>query len=199
MTSWWCSRRCADRCSRSPMRRCSNITRPSAVCIRFAKSRNRQPRVPRSIEVVHALELLRDLHRGRNRRPIADTIARLLTETRAHAGFAIWPTGEQALANVMRLMDMARRYESRTGATSFRGFVDELEERAERDEASEVPVVEEGTEGVRIMTVHRAKGLEFPVVVLADLTCKETREPSRHVNPARKLCAQRIAGYAPRD
>jgi ATP-dependent helicase/nuclease subunit A len=92
---------------------------------------------------------------------------------------------------------MARRYESRGGATSFRGFVDELEARAERDEASEVPVVEEGTEGVRIMTVHRAKGLEFPVVVLADLTCRETREPSRHVNPAKKLCAQRLAGYEP--
>jgi len=149
-------------------------------------------------QVGQALELLRDLHRGRNRRPIADTISRVLNETRAHAGFAIWPTGEQALANVMRLMDMARRYESRGGATSFRGFVDELEARAERDEASEVPVVE-GTEGVRIMTVHRAKGLEFPVVVLADLTCRETREPSRHVNPAKKLCAQRLAGYAPRE
>jgi ATP-dependent exoDNAse (exonuclease V) beta subunit len=148
-------------------------------------------------EVARALELLRDLQRGRNRRPIADTIARVLTETRAHAGFAIWPTGEQALANVMRLMDMARRYEARGGATSFRGFVDELEARAERDEASEVPVVEEGTEGVRIMTVHRAKGLEFPVVVLADLTCREIREPSRHANPAKKLCAQRLAGYAP--
>jgi ATP-dependent helicase/nuclease subunit A len=150
-------------------------------------------------EVGRALELLRDLHRGRNRRPIADTVSRILNETRAHAGFAIWPTGEQALANVMRLMDMARRYESRGGATSFRGFVDELEARAERDEASEVPLVEEGTEGVRIMTVHRAKGLEFPVVVLADLTCRETREPSRHANPAKKLCAQRLAGYAPRE
>jgi ATP-dependent exoDNAse (exonuclease V) beta subunit len=152
---------------------------------------------PEVKQVGQALELLRDLHRGRNRRPIADTISRVLNETRAHAGFAIWPTGEQALANVMRLMDMARRYEARGGATSFRGFVDELEERAERDEASEVPVVEEGTEGVRIMTVHRAKGLEFPVVVLADLTCRETRDPSRHVNPAKKLCAQRLAGYAP--
>jgi len=148
-------------------------------------------------QVGGALDLLRDLHRGRNRRPIADTIARVLTETRAHAGFAIWPTGEQALANVMRLMDMARRYEARGGATSFRGFVDELEARAERDEASEVPVVEEGTEGVRIMTVHRAKGLEFPVVILADLTCRETREPSRHANAMKKLCAQRLAGYAP--
>ncbi|HYA36083.1 MAG TPA: UvrD-helicase domain-containing protein [Candidatus Binataceae bacterium] len=145
-----------------------------------------------------ALGLLRDLHRGRNRRPIADTIARILAATRAHAGFAIWPTGEQALANVMRLMDMARRYEARGHATSFRGFVDELEERAERDEAGEVPVVEEGTAGVRIMTVHRAKGLEFPVVILADINCKATRErPSRFVDPTTRLSALELAGCAP--
>ena len=145
-----------------------------------------------------ALWLLRDLHRGRNRRPIADTITRILADTRAHAGFAIWPTGEQALANVMRLMDMARRYEARGRATSFRGFVDELERRAERDEAGEVPVVEEGTAGVRIMTVHRAKGLEFPVVILADINCKAARErPSRFVDPATRLCALELAGCAP--
>ncbi len=111
---------------------------------------------------------MRDLNRGRNRRPISDTIARLFAATRAHAGIAIWPTGEQALANLMRLMNMARRYEAGGGAASLRGFVDELEARAEREEAGDAPVVEEGTEGVRIMTVHRAKGLEFPVVLMAD-------------------------------
>jgi ATP-dependent helicase/nuclease subunit A len=100
----------------------------------------------------------------------------------------------------MRLMDQARRYEARSSATSFRGFVDELELRAERDEASETPLVEEGTEGVRIMTVHRAKGLEFPVVILADITCKETAaEPTRYVDPQNRLCALRVAGCAPRE
>jgi ATP-dependent exoDNAse (exonuclease V) beta subunit len=154
----------------------------------------------RLAEVGRALGVLRELHRGRNRRPIADTISRLLSETRAHAGIAIWPTGEQALANIMRLMDQARRYEARTGATSFRGFVDDLEARAERIEASEAPVVEEGTDGVRIMTVHRAKGLEFPVVILADMTCNETRaEPQRFIDPERNLCALRLGGSAPRE
>ncbi len=155
---------------------------------------------PHLAEVGGALQILRELHRGRNRRPIADTIARLMGATRAHAGIAIWPTGEQALANIMRLMDQARRYEARRGAISFRGFVDELEARAERVEASEAPVVEEGTEGVRIMTVHRAKGLEFPVVILADITCNETRgEPQRFIDPERRLCALRLGGCAPRD
>jgi ATP-dependent helicase/nuclease subunit A len=97
-------------------------------------------------------------------------------------------------------MDQARRYEARGGTTSFRAFVDELEARAERDEASETPIVEEGTEGVRIMTVHRAKGLEFPVVILADITCNETREnASRYIEPASKLAAMELAGCAPRE
>src|SRR5207244_10317628 len=77
-------------------------------------------------EVGTALGVLRDLHRGRNRRPIADTIGRLLDATRAHAALAIWPTGQQALANVTRLMDLARRAE-RSRITSFRAFVEWLD------------------------------------------------------------------------
>ncbi|MGH7914163.1 MAG: UvrD-helicase domain-containing protein, partial [Candidatus Binataceae bacterium] len=49
-------------------------------------------------EIATALTVLRELGRGRNRRPIAETIARLLAAVRAHAAIAIWPTGEQALA-----------------------------------------------------------------------------------------------------
>jgi ATP-dependent helicase/nuclease subunit A len=159
-----------------------------------------EPLPERLGEVAAARAILLELHRRRNYRPIAETISDALGRTRAHAGIAIWPTGDQALANIMRLMDQARRYEARSSATSFRGFVDELEERAERDQASETPLVEEGTEGVRIMTVHRAKGLEFPVVILADITCKETAsEPTRYVDPQSRLCALRVAGCAPRE
>ena len=145
-----------------------------------------------------ALALLGDLHRGRNRRPVADTIARLLDATRAHAGFALRPSGEQALANVLHIAELARTYEL-GGGISFRGFVERLQEEAERAQTAEAPILEEGSDGVRLMTVHRAKGLEFPVVVLADITCGLVGNVGRHVDPARDLCALRIGGWAPHE
>ena len=150
-------------------------------------------------QVSEGLAVLGRLHRGRNRRPVADTVAQLLEATRAHAGIAIWPTGEQALANVLRVLDHARRFEAR-GATSFRAFVRRLEEDAERGTVAEAPVVEEGTDGVRIMTVHKAKGLEFPVVILCDPTCPTTqREPSRYVDTRAGLWATPLANCTPQD
>jgi ATP-dependent helicase/nuclease subunit A len=147
--------------------------------------------------VADALAVLRRLHFGRNKRPIADTVAQFLDDTRAHAGVAIWPTGEQALANLLRVIDQARRFEA-VGATSFRGFVQWLDQQAERGNAAEAPVVEEGTDGVRIMTVYKAKGLEFPVVILIDPTCPNTfQEPSRYVDGAKGLWAMPLAGCTP--
>jgi ATP-dependent exoDNAse (exonuclease V) beta subunit len=143
-----------------------------------------------------ALAILRHLHVRRNRRPIADSIAELLEKTRAHAGIAIWPTGEQALANLLRLLDDARRFEA-AGATSFRAFVRHLEDEEDRGGGAEAPI-EEGTEGVRIMTVHKAKGLEFPVVILVDPSCSLTAtKPSRFLDPDKKLWATTLEGCTP--
>jgi ATP-dependent exoDNAse (exonuclease V) beta subunit len=149
-------------------------------------------------EVAEGLAILRELHRERNNRPIAETISSLLATTRAHAGFANWPTGEQALANLMRLTDMARKAEQ-SGLVSFRAFVDWLEDQAENGEAGDAPIMEEGVDGVRILTVHKAKGLEFPVVLLADITYKDGHDPTRWANQAEKLCAMKLAGCVPME
>jgi ATP-dependent exoDNAse (exonuclease V) beta subunit len=144
-----------------------------------------------------ALDLLADLHKERNRRPVAETVNLLLEATRAHAGFALRPAGHQVLANIYRICDLARNYEA-GGGISFRGFVDSLETQAGKAESAEAPVVEEGADGVRLMTVHSAKGLEFPVVILADVTANlAARDPERHVAPEKGLCAMRLLRCAP--
>jgi ATP-dependent exoDNAse (exonuclease V) beta subunit len=150
-------------------------------------------------EVADALVLLGGLHVERNRRPIAQTILMLLDAVRAHAGIAMWPTGEQALANCLRMVDLARRFEQR-GASSFRAFVERMEEDAEAGQAEDASIVEQGTEGVRMMTVHKAKGLEFPIVILADPTFPATRDfPSRHVDPSRRLWLEPLCGCTPAE
>jgi len=144
-----------------------------------------------------ALRLLAELHVRRNRRPVADTVTRLLQDTRAHVGFALRRAGEQVLANALHVAELARQYEL-SGGISFRGFVDELREAAESGEGAEAPILEDGSDGVRLMTVHKAKGLEFPVVILADLTCKLARaDAGRHLDPERGLCALRLGGWTP--
>lgn len=152
---------------------------------------------PLTKPVADALALLAELHRARNRRPIADTVSLFLERTRAHAGLAVAQSGEQVLANVLRLVDAARRFEA-AGATSFRSFVDKLTDDAERGDTGEAPIVEEGADGVRLMTVHRAKGLEFSVVILCDPTAPiAPSNPSRWVDPVRRLWVMPLAGCVP--
>jgi ATP-dependent helicase/nuclease subunit A len=79
------------------------------------------------------------------------------------------PGGTRRMANVRKLMRMAREYEADEGR-DLRGFIDAV---AERDviqaREGEAPLEAEALDAVRMMTVHRAKGLEFPVVCVADL------------------------------
>ena len=149
--------------------------------------------------IVQALEILKQLHRRRNYLPVAETIQELLNATRAHVGLVLRPAGEQALANVLHVSELARQYEA-AGGISFRGFVEELRVAAETAQAAEAPILEEGSDGVRIMTVHKAKGLEFPIVILADLTCKLSRaEAGRWIDQENGLCALKLGGWSPID
>ncbi|HYV16863.1 MAG TPA: UvrD-helicase domain-containing protein [Conexibacter sp.] len=81
--------------------------------------------------------------------------------------------GARRLANVRKLMRLAREHEARHGR-DLRGFVDLVTglsggDGQPEERESEAPVEGEALDAVRVMTIHRAKGLEFPVVCVADL------------------------------
>jgi ATP-dependent helicase/nuclease subunit A len=111
------------------------------------------------------------------------TLARLHEETRllpvgsavAHI-FAFLPInllaacafhGEQAVANLEKLRQQAERL-GREGLTTLKETIRQLERRVlEVKEEGESVLAEENLDAVRIMSVHKAKGLEFPIVVVA--------------------------------
>src|SRR4029077_15572522 len=127
------------------------------------------------------------------------TIPPPLSATRAHVAFVLRPAGEQALANVLHVAELARQYEM-SGGMSFRGFVEELRAEADGGQAAEAPILEEGSDGVRLMTVHKAKGLEFPVVILADITAKlNTDRADRLIDRDRNACYLRLGRWTPSE
>ncbi|PYZ95097.1 helicase-exonuclease AddAB subunit AddA [Salipaludibacillus keqinensis] len=89
------------------------------------------------------------------------------------------PGGKQRQANLRALYDRSRAYES----TSFRGlfrflrFVDRMEERG--DDLGTARALGEQEDVVRMMTIHKSKGLEFPVVFMAGMNKMFNRQDLR--------------------
>jgi len=77
--------------------------------------------------------------------------------------------GEQAVANLLKVKQTAASLSDRAHLT-LSGFVELMVQRLdEQPEEAESPLSEESSEAVQILTIHKAKGLEFPVVVLPGL------------------------------
>ena len=103
------------------------------------------------------------------RLPVEVLLERALATTGYDLAVLARAGGERRLANLRKLMRLARDYERAEGR-DLPGF---LAYAATRDVGAaregEAPLESEGLDAVRLMTIHRAKGLEFPVVCVADL------------------------------
>ena len=105
---------------------------------------------------------------------IDELIERALQRTGYDLAMLALPGGERRLANVRKLMRLAREHEAASGR-DLRGFLELVRGRAAGwsgagdSRESEAPVEGEALNAVRLMTIHRAKGLEFEIVCVADL------------------------------
>ncbi|MEO8360121.1 MAG: UvrD-helicase domain-containing protein [Vicinamibacteria bacterium] len=129
---------------------------------------------PATDEVGRALYLLRRLYEDRTKLPPAALIERLFDETSIFAALHATERGSTAraqprISNLRKVVHLARQAES-LGLLTLRGFNLLLANRL--DGAGEEPDLPSSRPGdphtVRIMTIHKAKGLEAPIVVLYD-------------------------------
>jgi ATP-dependent helicase/nuclease subunit A len=105
----------------------------------------------------------------KERLSIASLIEDILAETHYDSRVLTFPDGSQCYANLRKFIELTRDFEGRgvLGLPQFLRAIRELQVTETRE--SEAPTDVERGDVVKILTIHKAKGLEFPVVVLADL------------------------------
>ncbi len=139
------------------------------------------------------LGLMEELRHQEDRLPVGHLLERLISRTNYDARLLCRPDGRRRLANVRKLLQMANS-DSVVGVREFIYRVRDLEKISERE--GDAPTEEEAANVVRFFTVHGAKGLEFPMVALGDMSSPLLRqERSLFIcDPHRLALGTRVAG-----
>ena len=139
---------------------------------------------PQDEKLAQSYQFLRQLGRQMSRQELRQNLQTVLEETLLPEACAAAYEGERTLANLSRLVHLAKGYAA-DGPASLLQFLAEvqtlLEETPERLGAAST---EDALDAVSVMTVHKSKGLQFPVVILADLSKKESSSaahPTAHL------------------
>ncbi|MDR3634509.1 MAG: UvrD-helicase domain-containing protein, partial [Isosphaeraceae bacterium] len=125
---------------------------------------------------VRARVLLERWRGLKDRVPIAALIDRVLEESGYEAALLVERLGDRKRANARKLVRMARAYDRQGGFTLAQFVVGLRSELRDPSREEQAATTDETGDCVRLMSVHAAKGLEFPVVVLPDLNRKASEE-----------------------
>ena len=116
----------------------------------------------------------------RSRVPAADLLQEALEETGYLTAAAAGPHGDQVVANLEKLVERAQRRRGECGG-SVEEFALELRKLLRNPPREAQAELLDGADpnAVQLLTVHQAKGLEWPLVVVADLSAPRLRRNGR--------------------
>ncbi len=125
------------------------------------------------IKIKQFLELIDNIAKYLNSFTIAETILKIYEDTGIYYSFYLEEIGKQKCANLDSLVEIARAFEKeeRSSIYQFIQYIENIKER--KTKGNDAPkLLGEGENVVRILTIHKSKGLEYPVVFLADSSKK---------------------------
>jgi ATP-dependent helicase/nuclease subunit A len=131
-------------------------------------------------------------HALKDRLPIARLLGEVFADSGYDAAMQFEFLGDRKLANLWKLQEMARAFD-RTGLFGLAEFIGRLGDLVSRQPREEQAATQpESADVVRLMTIHQAKGLEFPVVFVPDLAARTggAHQPVAHWD-ARLGCVAR--------
>jgi ATP-dependent helicase/nuclease subunit A len=115
-----------------------------------------------------AADLLQQLIARRHHYSLGDLLRFAVEQSEYLTVVAATFDGAQRLANVERLFTLAERFDG-SGTHLIRDFVRYVEEFEAIGSRESEGQIDEAANAVRLMTIHQAKGLEFPIVIIPDL------------------------------
>ena len=117
--------------------------------------------------------MLDDWRALKDRLPIAALVDRVLDESGFEAALLGEFLGDRKRANARKLVRLARRFDAQ-GRFTLADFVARLRaDLREPPREEQAATTDEEGESVRLMSIHQAKGLEFPIVVVPDLNRRD--------------------------
>ena len=129
---------------------------------------------PSTSPIGYAVQILRNHLEICHRIPPSEFIRKIVNDTGMVGVLSVGQSGEQRWANYEKLLEIAREFE-RSGVTDLHDFLGRLNELIEEEEREGQATTQLTADAVEIMTIHAAKGLEFPVVILPNLGRRATR------------------------
>ena len=132
----------------------------------LADADQRQRLVPADQEAAEdAVARLQYWSELRDRVPLVELLHTILEDTGAWGFLCYGERGEQAVANVYKLLDLAREFRG-----PLADFVVRLDLLTNEEEQEGEAILD--ADALHILTIHAAKGLEFPIVVVPDLAAR---------------------------
>lgn len=112
--------------------------------------------------ILHELIIKKDLY------GVNDLLRRLIDRTYYLETLLLHRGGRQSVANVYKLLEIAKDFD-KSIAGSLEDFIDYMDTLEDRDE-SQAKIESEDANVVKIMTIHKSKGLQFPVVIIPQMS-----------------------------